>query len=218
MADDEMRELARQLRCPEGDLGVKLGASMGQSNGGMIRSSMALLELGRGHRVLELGHGACTHLPALVEMGTDLGYAGLEISTSMHREASRINEPLSAHHDIEFRLFDGVAIPYGDGTFDRVLTVNTIYFWTPAAAVMGEISRVLAPDGLVVVSYADKDFMQTLPFVDEGFTLFEDSEVRDLAEGAGLRVEAFHKRNDRAMSKHGEIVDRHYTVAALRKA
>ncbi|WP_168583605.1 class I SAM-dependent methyltransferase [Gephyromycinifex aptenodytis] len=217
MNDEELKELARQLRCPDGEVGAQLGESMGKSNDGMIQASMVLLDLGRGRHVLELGHGACTHLSALLEMGTNLSYAGLEISTVMYREAKRIAEPLSADHEVEFRVFDGVTIPFGDASFDRVLSVNTVYFWTPARAVMDEISRVLTPGGVVVVSYVDKDFMKTLPFVDAGFTLYEDSEVQTLAEGSGLRVEAFHKRNEQAVSKHGDLVDRRYTIAELRK-
>jgi SAM-dependent methyltransferase len=43
-------------------------------------------------------------------------------------------------------------LPPADGAVDHVLTVNTVYFWSDLGAAFGEVRRVLAPGGPLVVA------------------------------------------------------------------
>ncbi|WP_192348554.1 methyltransferase domain-containing protein [Algoriphagus sp. Y33] len=55
--------------------------------------------------------------------------------------------------------------------FDKVFTVNAIYFWSDPVVLAREIYRVLKPDGRLVVAFAGRDFMKKLPFTDFVFLL-----------------------------------------------
>ena len=42
-----------------------------------------------------------------------------------------------------FDVADGRALPYGDASFDKAFTVNTVYFWSDPTRGCSEILRVL---------------------------------------------------------------------------
>jgi ubiquinone/menaquinone biosynthesis C-methylase UbiE len=79
---------------------------------------------------------------------------------------------------------DASAIPLQDDEVDRVLTVNTVYFWPDLDAGLREIRRVLAPGGRVVIGIRDLAVMQRLS--QDVFTLREPAELRSALERAGF--------------------------------
>ena len=52
------------------------------------------------------------------------------------------------------------------------MTVNTIYFWSNPVKLIGEIERTLKLNGICVLTFGDKDFMQKLPVNGRPLALF----------------------------------------------
>lgn len=213
----ELKRLAEQLRCPSGEFGVEMGRSMAVSNNEMTLKSIEALSIQNGDRVLELGHGICEHLAQMMQDKAKVRYQGLEISPLMQQQAMAVNTHLMAQQQVDFGLYDGVQIPFDNATFDKVLTVNTLYFWSPATLLTAEIARVLKPNGIAIITYAQKQFMKTLPFVGEQFQLYDNKDVAQLIKDVPLEIIESTDKCDRAISKSGEMVDREYTIAKLRK-
>jgi len=215
--DKEIRAIEKQLSCPSGDMGIEVGERMNASNMGMTLNTLKVLGIQDGHIVLELGHGNCGHLENLLNSAKDISYIGLEVSELMYQEAQRINHAFLAHNQASFALYDGEHIPYPDNHFDRILTVNTLYFWKNPPIFFRELERVLKPDGICVLTFALKSFMKQLAFVGERFTLFDQEDIRSLVKGTSLKAIEFVNHTDHVISKSGEEVDRHYTMAKLQK-
>lgn len=213
----ELEQIAEQLRCPKGEFGVEMGRSMAVSNNEMTLNSIKALNIQNGDRILELGHGICEHLAQMMQDKSKVSYHGLEVSSLMQQQAVAGNAHLMAQQQVDFGLYDGVQIPFGDAVFDKVLTVNTLYFWSPATLLIAEIARVLKPNGIAIITYAQKQFMKTLPFVGEQFILYDNKEVAQLIEDVPLKIIEFTDKCDRAISKSGQMVDREYTIARLQK-
>ena len=212
-----LSELAQQLRCPSGEFGQQLGKSMHQSNLNMTQSAIALLDINDGDSILELGHGNAGHLKELLQQANNIRYRGLEISPLMYQQAHELNLPLVDDYDIEFGLYDGLTLPFSDNEFDNIFSVNTLYFWQNPQQLMGELARCLKVGGGLVLSYGQKEFMQTLPFVNMGFTLYDDNEVSELTQNTPLKISEFLYQQDKAISKAGELVDRYFTVVKMIK-
>src|SRR5690606_16102596 len=138
----EFAELEKQLRCPAGKAGLEVAQMMNESNLGMTLNTIDALDLRDLHNLLEIGHGNCGHLETLLSKAHKLEYVGLDISETMFEEAQRINRVLINKGKISFKLYDGTRIPFDDGTFDRGMTVNTIYFWTDPDEFIREIARI----------------------------------------------------------------------------
>ena len=129
----ELLDIENQLSCPSGEKGVEMGEMMNETNIEMTRSSIRFLDIKDQHTILELGHGNCGHLDNILSCAEGIRYSGLEISETMQREAKEKNKYLLTNEHIEFRLYKGQQMPFPDHSFDRVMTVNTVYFWPKPA-------------------------------------------------------------------------------------
>ena len=107
--------------------------------------------------------------------------------------------------------------PFAQNTFNKILTVNTIYFWENPEEFIKEIYRILKPGGLLAISFADKDFMESLPFTAYGFDLYSKERIYTLAEIAGFKIKDLTSSTDKIRSKTGDEVKRLFYVASLEK-
>ena len=213
MTEEELREIERQLSCPTGENGIYVANNMNESNISMTLASIDAMQLEAGDHLLEIGHGNCGHLTFVHEQAENLQYTGLEISETMQIEAKRIN----AHYPAEFLLYDGLKLPFKANSFDKIFTVNTVYFWENAVAFIQEIERVLKKNGTFVLTFALKQFMRELPFVDSKFALFDEEDIRPLIAHTKLRIKDTTKVFDTVISKALDEVKREFLVVTLKK-
>ncbi|WP_057940155.1 class I SAM-dependent methyltransferase [Algoriphagus resistens] len=212
----EMKMIASQLSHPSGKRGVELGEEMHEKNFFMIRSTIDLMQAGDRDSILELGHGSGAHVPYLMDQAADIHYIGLEISGTM-KDMAEQNNSQTLGAATKFEIYDGLNILMDSGTFDKVLTVNTVYFWSHPARLAGEIFRVLRPGGRLVIAFADRAFMKKLPFTDFGFNLYDCSEVVRLMETAGFSLERITDQEEQVTSALGESLTRPFSVISFLK-
>nr|WP_293301462.1 class I SAM-dependent methyltransferase [Allomuricauda sp.] len=212
------KRLSQQLQCPTGEEGRELAQSMFESNKGMILDSLFSLKIKEKNRILELGPGNGAHLPLLFGRASGLKYFGLDVSKDMEDEAKKNNESFITDNRALFAHYDGESIPYVHNFFDRILTVNTIYFWERPKAFLNELHRVLKWDGICVITFVEGNFMKKLPFVDDSFELFDISRFAKLVLETPFKNVDVQTRYERVRSKAGEIVDREFLVATLQKS
>lgn len=210
--------MSQQLRCPTGKEGRELALNMLERNKGMIIDSLSSLRIQEKNRILELGTGNGAHLPLLFARASRLKYFGLDISKDMEDEAKRNNESFIVDNRALFSHYDGESIPYVHSFFDRILTVNTIYFWERPVTFLNELHRVLKPGGICVIAFVEGHFMKKLPFVDGSFKLFDISTFVKLVSETPFRNVDVQTKFERVKRKSGEIVNREYLVATLQKA
>lgn len=217
MSEEDLKNIANQLSKPEGEAGIQVAEMMNTTNFAMTSDCINRLHLTDNTSVLEIGHGNCGHLHYLLSKAHHLKYTGLEISSLMTEEAQKINSRF-LNKDVEFVLYDGVELPFEDGNFDSVFTVNTVYFWKEPLEFLMEIHRVLKQDGKLLICLADKKFMEKLPFTKYVFTLYATAEVERLAESAGFKTSETKENIDEVRSKAGELVARKfYTLTFVKK-
>ena len=215
--EEELQALANQLSCPNGDVGKALGTTMHETNIGMIRAAIELLTIEDEQSILELGHGNAAHLSEILEKASNLRYTGLELSGTMQEEAMRLNHSFVEASVATFYCYDGKRIPFEANQFDRIMTVNTIYFWQNTLAVFKDLYRVLNVGGVLAVAYANKDFMQNLPFVKGNFKLFDESALRKIVAQTKFHWIESIRKTEFVKSKTGELVNRSFTVVVLQK-
>ncbi|WP_413531989.1 class I SAM-dependent methyltransferase [Empedobacter brevis] len=212
----ELQELAKQLSCPDGDEGIAIGDEMNESNFGMTKKTIDYLKLQDKDQILELGHGNCKHLPYVLEQANDLEYIGLELSQAMKNSAIMNNSDY-LNANIRFEMIMDERIHFYEKRFDKIFTVNTIYFWKNPELFLREIYRVLKFDGKFALTFAKKDFMETLPFTQFGFNLYTEDEVIKLLKSAKFSIENTKTFSENVMSKAGEKVEREYTIIIAKK-
>ena len=210
--EEQLKEMAMQLSCPSGDNGVGVANLMHDTNFGMTKSTIDALNIVANDSVLELGHGNGKHISQITQAATAVSYYGLEISELMQQEAAALHITNSS-----FYSYDGENIPFEDEKFNKAMTVNTIYFWKNPIKLLDEIYRVLKTDGLFCITFAQKDFMEMLPFTQHGFNLYDNQKLEDLIQQSSFKLINFSAHTEQVRSKADEMVERPYTVATLQK-
>lgn len=212
LSEEDLKNIAKQLGCPEGEHGIKTGEMMHANNIGMTTAAIDSLGLQNNETVLEIGHGNGGHIAQLLSKAENLNYFGADISATIIAEAEKINQDFITKGKVHFQLTDGITLPFDDGLFDKIFTVNTIYFWTNPSKYLNEIKRTLKPKGTLIICFADKTFMQNLPFTPYGFILYNVETVKELLEKAGFAIKNKLKKIEHIQSKTGEQVERAYYV------
>jgi SAM-dependent methyltransferase len=216
MEEEQLKALAAQLRQPHGAKGIEIGDMMDESNGNMTRQTINSLNIQNGDQILELGHGNCAHLPYILDR-YKAQYYGLEISELMHAEAKQINKSYAEKKYAHFFMYDGIEMPFGDDFFDKAYTVNTLYFWNEPEKMLQDIYRILKPEGVFSIGFAQKSFMEQLPFTKFGFTLYDTKQAEELVAKTDFKILTTATQVERIKGKIGGMIDREFTVLTLIK-
>ncbi|MEL7271726.1 MAG: methyltransferase domain-containing protein [Bacteroidota bacterium] len=213
----EIPNLSQQLRCPKGSQGRELGRTMYDSNRNMIWTTISALRMGKKNRVLEIGPGSGQHISGILSTGPLVRYFGLDISETMVGEAQNINKEFIDARRAIFERYDGVNVPFVNSFFDRILSVNTIYFWESPERFLGELYRVLKPGGVLAITFVDASTMRDLPFVDGSFELFDIPRMTKLISSSQFMDFDIQTKTDQVKGKDDRTVDREYLVVSLKK-
>jgi SAM-dependent methyltransferase len=114
---------------------------------GWTEHELQVLDSAPGHRVLEVGAGAgqCSRWLAH-HIGCDV--IATDLSIGMLRRGQHIDRDAGAGARIPLAQCDALALPFGDGAFDRVFTAyGAVPFVADSGALMRELARVLRPGG-----------------------------------------------------------------------
>ena len=180
MDDQELKEIARQLRKPEGDFGIEIGIAMNKSNLLMNRFVIETMDLAENDNILEIGMGNGCFVKDIVAAGNKIQYTGADFSQLMVNECMKLNSNLIEKMRASFVLADASNLPFKDNSFNKIFTVNTIYFWDDPKAILKELRRVLTPDGYLYIVYRSKASMSKFPFTQYGFQLRNTDEVNEM--------------------------------------
>ena len=217
MEKEELQAIASQLKHPTGEKGIEMANMMHETNINMTRHSVQNLNIKDGNSILELGHGNAGHAEFIFEQAENLKYYGLEMSELMFQEARQINRNFVSQKQAFFSLYDGNKIPFEDESFDKIFTVNTIYFWQEPEKLFLEIYRVLQPNGNFCLTFAEEDFMKTLPFTQFEFELYSTEKVQNLIKKMPFKIIYTETQTEKVKSKTSELVDRAFTTFVLEK-
>lgn len=180
------RLLWRQLGRPSGLRGRIVGRLMTASNASAHDLTLSNAALEANDRVLEIGFGggalaekALASAPGVTVGGVDTS----EIMVGMARD--RLDGAIrEGRADLE--VGEVSSLPYADESFEKVLSVHSIYFWADPIADLGEIQRVLVPGGLFVVTLDPTEPMQGTTAKLTGSDAWSEDALITVLEHSGL--------------------------------
>ncbi len=122
----------------------------------------ALLPRRRVGKLLEVGYGSGVFFPELAKHAERL------YGADVHDRAADVTSVLAqAGIPVQLVTAPAEALPYADDTFDVVVAVSAVEFFTDARRAITELARVLAPDGRIIVVTPGKN-----PLLDVALRVF----------------------------------------------
>jgi SAM-dependent methyltransferase len=186
--------LASQLRKPSGEIGRIVAQKMNENNAFVYQQAFSLMNIHKGDHVLEIGFGNGRFLAQVLQQASEGWVAGIDFSQEMVQEALFINQAYIQTKQIEIQHGSFNAIPYADSKFDKVFTINTIYFLENPQEALKEAYRVLKPGGMIGLGLRTGQVMKQHGFTQHGFSFFELTDVIHLLQQAGF--DSIHHRHE----------------------
>lgn len=179
--------IAKKIAKPDGLTGVMVIYVMNQMNRKQYRMVEDHLALSSQDTVLEVGFGNGTLIRRLSKQAFHQLY-GIDISDDMLALASKKNASKISENRVILTKGSVEQLAYKADFFDKIYTVNTIYFWQDISQCLSEVCRVLKKDGRFINVLYDSDYLNKIPMTKYGFTLYTIDVLVALAEANGLAL------------------------------
>jgi ubiquinone/menaquinone biosynthesis C-methylase UbiE len=122
----------------------------------ITKKTMALMDLRSVDRVLDLGCGSGWATRLLAPKCKEV--VGVDVSGEMVRQAQ---EASSNFANVKFLQGSAQKIPCPDNSFDKMLSVESFYYYAVQEVALDEIFRVMAPNGRIFILinlYKDNEY------------------------------------------------------------
>lgn len=181
-------KIAKQLANPSGKFGVDVALGMNTMNEFISKTTYELLKIKDNESVLEIGLGNGKFIKDILNYGSRISFTGIDISETMITEAKKNNSSQIETGYVDLFDADIEKIPVWDEIFDKICTVNTIYFWRNPVKALKEIYRVLNKNGILVVSFRPFIEGQTLNFTKYGFKEYRTEDFESLIQQTSFKI------------------------------
>jgi SAM-dependent methyltransferase len=139
--DDRLRALADEFDHWADD---GRGEGMAEGHAPILRVALAKMDLPAGGRFLDLGCGVGWATRLLAELVEGARVAGVDLSPRMI-ERARVHPDNGPR--VDFRVADAHNLPFADGTFSRLISVESLYYYPEPRVALEEAARVVEPGG-----------------------------------------------------------------------
>ena len=152
MAEADLQKLDRETaegnpRRPEGEAGRAMLARMNESHAQLVEWGLAQIDLRAGDTVLDIGCGGGNTLARMAQRVTEGHLVGIDYAETSVEASRAFNAGLIEAGRMEILHGSVEHLPFADGQFDAVVTVESFYFWPSPEESLKEAARVIRRGG-----------------------------------------------------------------------
>ncbi|MBK8611061.1 MAG: class I SAM-dependent methyltransferase [Chitinophagaceae bacterium] len=208
MTDEEkFKIMAAQLRKPSGNEGLATADWMSNLNYHIIQETLKILNAGTNDSILEIGMANGYYVKEILERSETIRYTGLDFSELMVFEARKLNARWIEAGRARFVHGDVNTTKFADDTFDKIFTVNTIYFWEEEKSMLQNLGRILKPGGEFIIAFRPKHQSEKFPFTKYGFKQYSLAEAANLLVVNGFNIIDQIENQEPGFDMDGQILN-----------
>jgi ubiquinone/menaquinone biosynthesis C-methylase UbiE len=140
---------------PSGLLGKIFGKLMELTNADTYQKALQALAPSDNELFLELGFGTGRLAEMLLSATTNTFFAGIDPTATMVETATTRLIAQGWGERIELQQGCDDSLPWEDDLFDAIIAIHCFQFWPDPNKSITEISRVLRPQGKLVIAFRD---------------------------------------------------------------
>jgi ubiquinone/menaquinone biosynthesis C-methylase UbiE len=175
------RYFSKQARKPTGIFGRFYMSRVFEKGNAELNALMCeTLSIRGNDHILEIGFGTGTLIKKIADHLDNGLIEGVDFSKSMVAIAQKKNRNHIKNGKVKFHLGDFDEVTFDDNCFDKIFSVNTIYFWKNPKTTISKIFRILKPGGKLVIGFHDKTDMEKMPLNKDVFQYYSTHEIKKL--------------------------------------
>ena len=124
MDEETQKQIAQQLRKPEGEMGIRVAEEMNLGNRWMNRRTLESLNAANGDNILEIGMGNGFFVKDILSVDNTIKYTGCDYSALMVEEARKLNKQFVENGQAQFYFSNADSLPFDSEKFNKIFTVN----------------------------------------------------------------------------------------------
>lgn len=179
--------VAKQFGNPSGFGGLLATFVMNRLNRKQYKAVLDNIDVQYTDTILDIGFGNGYLIKKLLKRNPER-ICGIEISQDMLTKVSRKNQAVITAGKLDLHLANIKDLPFEDNSFDKICTVNTLYFWDDTDRCFSEIKRTLKPQGLFLNTVYTKEWLNKIPYTKYGFSKYTMDEIVAMTEKNGLKI------------------------------
>lgn len=187
---------------PQGAEGEMMLTRMNRDHYDLTGWAIGFLVFNENDRVLDIGCGGGATLRRLSEKIVSGKLTGVDYSEVSVRMSAELNKTDIQSGKMKIISASVESLPFDDNSFDKIVTVESFYFWPEPAENLKEVYRVLAEGGtfMLIADIYDNGRLdeKTIENVKE-FNLFNPTkeEFKNMFENAGFSQITVHTEKDK---------------------
>jgi ubiquinone/menaquinone biosynthesis C-methylase UbiE len=197
---------SEQARKPSGLFGRLVMSRIFDKGNAVLNDFMKdLLLLQRNDYVLEIGFGTgkmINEMAKLVDQGL---IEGVDFSSTMVALAEKKNKKHIIKGRVKITHGNFEEMAYDDNSFDKICSVNTIYFWPNPEYSIKKILSILKPGGKLVLGIEDKSQMEKKPLSTNVFRIYCMDDVEHLLTSVDFSVVEIKSKEVNSLTYHCAI-------------
>ena len=132
---------------PTGDAGKQMLERMNQSHYELTGWALNYFDLKDNNTILDIGCGGGMTLNRLSKLVPDGRFFGIDHSLVAVNESIKLNKNLIDSGKMKIEEASVDSLPFNDNSFDRIITVESFYFWPNPIENLKEVLRILKKGG-----------------------------------------------------------------------
>lgn len=178
--------LVRQLGDPSVLMGHLLAPLWNHRNEALNDAALAQLALEHDDPVLEVGFGGGALLGKIASVAIDGMVAGVDVSPAMVVYCERHHRELIRNGRLQLVCAGADAIPFPDGHFSKICTVDSVFYWPTVPGALSEFWRLLQAGEALVMCFTCRESMESRRFA-EHLRLYDPREIMDMMTSCGFQ-------------------------------
>lgn len=177
MDELELKAIASQLSCPEGDAGIEMANKMNLLNSFITARTIEALSPKIDETIVEIGPGNGALSESMLDtLGAKGRYYGVELSEYMAKEARQRFSEKDCCVDVLFSDCLQATVP--EKSVDGIMAVNLLYFIENLDELFSKLQSWMKPSARVVFGVRSDKSLNSLPFVQYEFNVRSPDEIK----------------------------------------